>query len=65
MKLTITIDCNNAAFEDENLGPEIAHILTELAERYDGPLGVFEIGTAPWNLHDANGNHCGEAVISD
>jgi len=70
MKLTITIDLDNAAFavEDddgdetqERNGREVADILRELADRAyeDDPLDPR------WALplHDSNGNAIGKAAI--
>lgn len=61
MKLTITIDLDNAAFEDGG-AEEVARILASVAERIPDPLRSTD---GPLNLHDANGNHCGAAEIVD
>jgi hypothetical protein len=57
MRLTLTMKCDNAAF-DEFPGVEQARILRELAESlYNG-----ETGTIP--LYDSNGNRVGEAKVT-
>lgn len=59
MRLNITIELDNAAFEDG--GPdEVARILADLASRLPDPLD--QTGGA-LSLHDANGNHVGTAEI--
>jgi len=58
-RLIITIDLDNAAFEDDRIG-EIERILTDLAERLP-PSGAT---SSPINLHDINGNWCGKAEIT-
>lgn len=60
MKLTITMDLNNAAFADGGT-EEIGRILADLATRLPDPLDQTG-GTL--SLHDANGNHCGTAEIT-
>ncbi len=61
MQLTITIDLDNAAFEDGG-AEEVARILANIAERLPEPLRPTN---GAYNLHDANGNHCGTAEITD
>lgn len=61
MKLAITIDLDNAAFEDGG-AEEVARILASVAERIPDPLSSTD---GALNLHDANGNHCGTAEIVD
>lgn len=58
MTLTLTIDCDNAAFEDCG---EVARILRELAERVDGREAhdMDEI-----ILRDVNGNRVGDVRVS-
>jgi len=58
MKFNLTIDCDNAAFDGSNLGPELFMILQELARvaKYynaDDPT----IGLEP--VFDSNGNRIG------
>lgn len=53
MNITIKIDANNAAFDDDG-GSEVARILRELADRYDRD-GLFV--SIP--LRDKNGNPVG------
>lgn len=59
MKLTITINLENAAFED-NEGTECARILTDLASRIDD---MTNLDGASENLRDINGNNVGKAVV--
>lgn len=58
MKATITIECDNAAFEDNP--EELARILHDLAERVPAPVQQTD---APLNLYDLNGNWVGECRI--
>lgn len=55
MQLTITIDCDNAAFEPCD-GTEAARILRECADIMDG-LDLIYLDDA--TLRDANGNQVG------
>lgn len=64
MKITIEIECDNAAFygpdgeaSDGALGDEIGRICADLAERVSVAPGRV------WNLHDANGNWVGKAIM--
>jgi hypothetical protein len=59
MKLTIEIDLDNAAFEDEGVD-EIDRILGDIASRLPMPLRSTD---GKLNLHDLNGHHCGTAEI--
>lgn len=60
MKYTIEIDCGNAAFDDDNIGNELARILRKEADR-------LELECAPRGapLHDINGNKVGAADFSE
>lgn len=61
MNLTITIQLDNAAFEED--GPEeVARILANLSERLPDPLRETN---GDFSLHDANGNFVGKARIED
>ena len=53
MTITITIDTDNAAFED-NEGAETARILRQLADQIEARPGCYG-----YNLHDFNGNKVG------
>jgi len=57
MKIKITIETENAAFEDYGKGPEAARILRQLAEDIDfsDMLAAGDVR----RLRDANGNTCG------
>ena len=58
MKVTIKIQCDNAAFEDQ-VGPELSRILRELAAQVEDWPGAseFKIGCC-----DINGNKVGQMV---
>ena len=60
MKITITINCDNAAFDD-NPRPEIARILSEQAKKVRFyPLdGLAE----PFEIRDVNGNIVGQFAV--
>ena len=60
MRLTITIELDNDAFEADRVG-EIERILTGLCER----LPLTGPTYAPLNLSDENGNWVGEARIGE
>jgi hypothetical protein len=56
MKLTITVECDNAAFEDAP-GYELARILEEQARNFrDVPSATKFVD----KLYDVNGNKVGE-----
>lgn len=58
---SISIDTGNAAFDEDNHGPELARILHALADE------LAELGDLPSYhaaLHDYNGNRCGIAVFA-
>lgn len=59
MKLTIEIDCGNAAFED-SASTEVANILREYCDKIDG-LGRGGIDGLELSLRDHNGNRVGTA----
>lgn len=57
-RLEINIKTDNAAFDDEARGPELARILRRLADQFDnGDLPDSD----PWIIHDINGNRVGYA----
>lgn len=58
-RFTLTIDCNNAAFDDEPFY-EIGRILSDAGQR------IID-GTRPMSgkLHDVNGNRVGEYALSE
>ena len=60
MTIEVFIDTDNAAFDGDARGPEIARILRDLANRWDGPIKLNEFGRT---LYDANGNKCGMARV--
>ena len=57
MDITIDIQCDNAAFED-NPEQEVARILKELAER-------IAYGLSDRNLKDINGNTVGNMYVNE
>lgn len=59
---TITIECNNAAFDDDACGPELARILRELADELESGGGAIGAGMAK-RLYDINGNRVGAAEM--
>ena len=52
MPLTVRIKTDNAAFQGDSLGPELARILREIAEKLEG-------GRDGGPVMDANGNRVG------
>ncbi len=63
MKLTIEIDLDNAAFEDNGVN-EVERILTDLCERLPTAPQYGETHKdSGYMLHDSNGNYVGEAHI--
>ena len=61
MTLTITIRCDNAAFEHDPR-PEITRILYNTADRINDQ-GLHDNG--PYRIYDLNGNHVGEFEAMD
>ena len=54
-RFQVKFDCDNSAFDDDNLRPEIARILNSIADRV---LSGDSIGTFR-NVTDINGNIVG------
>lgn len=54
MKINITIDTDNHAFEGNNRGAEVARILRKIADEYEDGAWVSE------SIQDINGNNVGE-----
>lgn len=61
MQLRITIDLDNAAFEDEGVA-EVERILDSVASRIPDPLRETD---GACSLHDLNGNWCGQFCIQN
>jgi len=62
MDVTITINCDNAAFEGAAGGPEVARILRRIATEFlECPDDVAELNGR--NLRDSNGNIVGEVEV--
>ena len=57
---TLTIETDNAAFEDDNLAPEIARILRKLAVTVERELTPDSDDGFSVRLQDVNGNKVGE-----
>jgi hypothetical protein len=57
---TMMIDMNNAAFEDDHAGTELAKILREVADDADGRDEDMIVGG---NLRDSNGNTVGLVIF--
>lgn len=58
MKFTVTVDCDNAAFED-NLKAKLSKILKDLAKRIALDEGF------DFSLRDSNGNKVGSSYLDD
>ena len=59
MTITITINCDNASFEDAGISTEAGRILRKLAKDLEGGvLGEHE------NLFDYNGNRVGQMEVA-
>ena len=57
MKITLTIDSEDAAFDGDDANREVARILRRVANQVDG----LEPGdTLDVKLRDINGNTCGD-----
>ena len=57
----ISIDCNSAAFDGMDCGPELARILRSLADDLEQDEIVRGYSA---RLHDTNGNRCGTAEMT-
>lgn len=58
---SLTINTDNAAFDDDDAGPELARILRRLADTLDARID------ARWNtgnVMDANGNNVGAWTVA-
>lgn len=58
MHITITINCDNAAFADGNAAIEVAHILRGIARRYEDECTPLTL-----TLRDSCGNKVGYAEV--
>lgn len=59
MNFTLSINCDNAAFEEDNQGGEVARILREVASQLDAGY------TNMPRLMDYNGNTVGSASFQE
>lgn len=64
MKLTITIDMDNAAFDMPDRGVAVRDVLTALCDGFER-CTILENGGQTVRLLDGNGNTCGTAVVSE
>lgn len=64
MKLTITMDLDNAAFEDleDGLRYSLSHLPAKLAQE---AVMQKNFAPSPVDVRDVNGNTVGEAVLSN
>lgn len=60
MQLTVEINCDNAAFEGEEIGPELSRILRGLADGIESSA-VNPIHGLDVRVRDVNGNVVGTA----
>ncbi len=74
MKITIEIDTDNAAFEGDGCGMEVARILRRLCvlRRLCGDAAIAAMPADDvkptldgWPLRDVNGNTCGVVRVSE
>lgn len=64
MKITITINCDNAAFGDTAAGEHDAEVQRLLRELADDPTWVYS-GDEYFSLRDMNGNTCGKVTVTE
>ncbi len=66
MRLTITIDCDNAAFDDDEgcCGAEVARILHRLADGFSESDAAGIADESGLKLRDSNGNTVGAVVVT-
>jgi len=60
MKVILTIDCSNAAFDDTGCGDEIARILRDIADSAEGGTREAMLEHNGLVLFDSNGNSVGQ-----
>jgi hypothetical protein len=65
MDIRIRINCDNAAFEDENCGDEVARILKRLAGRFQATAAEHMSSFDGSPLIDINGNTVGRVEVSE
>jgi hypothetical protein len=68
MRLVITIDCENEAFDGADCGNEVARILrplTDLFEFESKSTIARRYGANPKRLRDVNGNTVGKLVVRE
>lgn len=65
MKVKIEFLCDNAAFEGQNCGPEIARLLRKLADQAEGLQ--YDSDELYWQLplFDINGNKVGTFQVTE
>lgn len=62
MTLSIHIETVNAAFDDNQQGPELARILRGIADRLEN---LAPSDCADWTIYDINGNRVGRLYLDD
>ena len=61
--LKISINTDNAAFEDENLGSEISRILKSYANAIESVIDPDTSWELETRLRDINGNTVGQVIL--
>jgi len=62
----LSIEMDNAAFEDDLAGREVSRILRDLCERIDAyDAEELAAGAFDRNLYDVNGNHVGRCEVKE
>lgn len=62
MAFRLEFKTDNAAFDDDAAGFEVARILREIADKYDS--GVWSTNGPALPVYDVNGNRIGEYRLS-
>ena len=65
MKLTITIDLGNAAFEGDQAGPSVAGILRRIADDLGETAAEISLEFGGLGLRDINGNTVGRVEVEE
>lgn len=62
---SLNIDMNNAAFDGDDIGPELARILRKLADKVDVDRESLAdlAGLMSASVHDVNGNNVGDVYL--
>lgn len=65
MRLSLYIDCDNAAFEGSGCGEEVARILRRLADEQEGHARSVLTLCDGDKLRDVNGNTVGRVKVDE